>query len=304
MDQIEFVRDFNRFYTQRLGVLNDHYLGQGRPLGEARLLFEIGDGADLRELRTRLGLDSGYLSRLLRALGGEGLVTVRPHPSDGRVRIASLTGAGRRERADLESRSRDSVAALLDPLTDGQRERLLEAQAQIRRLVRLATVTVEAVPDDAPEARECLEAYAGELARRFPEGYDAAAALIPPGALTEGTFLVAREDGRPVGCGLWQGASGLAASESAAAGAAALRSSAEIRHLWVSPAVRGIGLGRRLLAALERDAAAHGVTTVRLGTHGSLTEAIALYRAAGYREVPSYDSSPYNQLAFVKELVL
>jgi ribosomal protein S18 acetylase RimI-like enzyme len=68
--------------------------------------------------------------------------------------------------------------------------------------------------------------------------------------------------------------------------------------------VRGLGLGRRLLAAIERDAAVSGVTTVRLGTHSSLTEAIALYRTGGYREIPSYDSSPYNELAFEKDLAL
>jgi DNA-binding MarR family transcriptional regulator len=287
VDQIELVRDFNRFYTFRLSVLTDHYLGQGRPLGEARLLFEIGDGADLRELRSRLGLDSGYLSRMLRSLGAAGLVTVGSHPSDGRVRTATLTPAGRRERADLEARSRDSVAALLDPLTPAQRERLLEAQASVRRLTRLATITIEAVPDDTASARACLHAYAGELDLRFPEGYDPAT-LIAPGTLTDGTFLLAREDEQPVGCGLWQGAGPIA----------------EIRHVWVSPDARGLGLGRRLLTAIEQDAAAHDITTIRLGTHPVLTEAIALYRAAGYREIPPYGSSPYDQLAFEKRLVL
>ncbi|WP_308121069.1 MarR family winged helix-turn-helix transcriptional regulator [Paractinoplanes bogorensis] len=287
MDQIESVRDFNRYYTQRLGVLHDHYLGQGRPLGEARLLFEIGAGAGLRDLRARLGLDSGYLSRLLRSLGDQGLVTVGPDPADGRVRIATLTTAGLRERADLEARSRESVAALLGSLTAAQREQLVEAQERIRRLLRSATVTIEAVADDDPEARGCLHAYGKELGLRFSSGYDPAT-LIAPGTLGDGTFLLAREDGRAVGCGLWQ------------------RSPAftEIRHLWVSGDARGLGLGRRLLAALEQDAAAHGVDVVRLGTHRALTEAIALYRAAGYREIPPYDASPYNQLAFEKELVL
>ncbi|WP_307834326.1 bifunctional helix-turn-helix transcriptional regulator/GNAT family N-acetyltransferase [Paractinoplanes lichenicola] len=287
MDQIEQVRDFNRYYTRRLGVLTDHYLGQGRPLGEARLLFEIGAGADLRTLRTRLGLDSGYLSRLLRSLGGQGLVTVGPSPADGRVRIATLTEAGRRERDDLEARSRESVAALLGPLTAAQREQLIEAQGRVRRLLRLAAVTVDAVPDDDPDVRGCLTAYGKELGLRFPEGYDPAA-LTAPGTLASGTMLLAREEGRPVGCGLWI-LSG---------------SFAEIRHLWVSPAARGYGLGARLLRELEQDAAAHGVTTLRLGTHTALTEAIALYRRAGYREIPSYDASPYNQLSFEKGLVL
>ncbi|GAA0517833.1 putative transcriptional regulator, MarR family protein [Paractinoplanes deccanensis] len=286
MDQIELVRDFNRYYTRRIGVLTDHYLGQDRPLGEARLLFEIGDGADLRDLRARLGLDSGYLSRLLRSLTRQGLVSVTPRPGDARVRTATLTEDGRRELADLDERSRRSVAGLLEPLTLVQRDRLVEAQTEIHRLLRLAAISLTAVADSAPEARFCLRAYAAELSTRFPEGYDRAA-LLPPGTLGDGTFLVAREEGEPVGCGLWQrSAPGLA----------------EIRHLWVSAAARGLGLGRRLLTGLEADAATRGVTTLRLGTHAVLTEAIALYRSAGYREIAPYDDSPYNQVAFEKSL--
>ncbi|MFF5082737.1 GNAT family N-acetyltransferase [Actinoplanes sp. NPDC000266] len=287
MDDIDLVRDFNRYYTRRIGVLNDEYLGQGRPLGEARLLFEIGAGADLRDLRRRLGLDSGYLSRMLRSLGDQGLVAVAPRPGDARVRTATLTEAGRRELADLEDRSRAGVAGLLGPLSPEQRSRLVGAQAEVRRLLRLAAITLTPVPDSSPEARSCLKAYAGELALRFPEGYDAEGALLPPGSLSDGTFLLAAEEGNPIGCGLWQLFS---------------PGSAEIRHLWVSPAARGLGLARRLLAALESDAAAHGVATVRLGTHSTLVEAIALYRSAGYREIPPYDESPYNQLAFEKPI--
>ncbi|MEV4352010.1 helix-turn-helix domain-containing GNAT family N-acetyltransferase [Actinoplanes sp. NPDC049596] len=284
MDEIERVRDFNRYYTRRIGVL---HLGGDRPFGEARLLFEIGAGADLRDLRARLGLDSGYLSRLLRSLSTQGLVTVTPRPGDARVRTAALTEAGRTALADLEERSRASVAGLLAPLTPPERDRLLRAQAEIHRLLRLAAITLTPVADSSPAARACLRAYASELVTRFPEGYDADGALLPPGTLHDGTFLLATEEETPVGCGLWQRFSDGAA---------------EIRHLWVSPAARGLGLARRLLTALETDAAGHGVTTLRLGTHSSLVEAIALYRSAGYQEIPPYDDSPYNQLAFQKLL--
>jgi DNA-binding MarR family transcriptional regulator len=218
VDQIELVRDFNRFYTRRLGVLSDHYLGLDRPWSESRLLFEIGSGADLRDLRGRLGLDSGYLSRLLRSLEEQGLVAVRPHPGDGRVRVASPTAAGLRARADLDARARDSVGELLGQLTETQRARLVEAQRQIRQLLRLAAVRIMPVPDDSPDARECLRAYALELAGLF--SYDESA-LLPPGelAVTGGVFLLAREEERAIGCGAWQ---------RMADGAA------EIRHLWVS----------------------------------------------------------------------
>jgi DNA-binding MarR family transcriptional regulator len=288
IDHVEQVRAFNRYYTRRLGVLDDRYLGQDRPLSAARLLYEIGAGATVRELRTRLGLDSGHLSRLLRSLEEDGLVRTRPHPDDGRVRLAELTDAGVRERADLDTQSHAGIGELLRALTPEQRTRLVTAQAEVRALLRLAAVTIDPVDDGSAEARECLAGYAAELAVRFPEGYDRSA-LLRPGELADdaGAFLVAREEGRPVGCGVWQRlAPGVA----------------EVRHLWVGPDARGLGLGRRLLGRLETEAAAHGHGTVRLGTHRALTEAIALYRASGYREIPPYDDSPYNQRAFEKVL--
>src|SRR6476660_7539841 len=103
---ISGVRSFNRLVTQRVGALNDHYLARDRPLGEARLLWEIGrDGRDVRLLRSRLALDSGYLSRLLRSLESAGLVVVEPSVSDRRVRTVRLTHAGTAERELLDDRS-------------------------------------------------------------------------------------------------------------------------------------------------------------------------------------------------------
>src|ERR671918_381458 len=97
------VRRFNRVVTQRVGALDDRYLARDRPLGEARVLWEIGDdGSDVRSLRSRLGLDSGYLSRLLRSLEAAGLTAVGPHEADKRVRCARLTPAGAAERTVLD----------------------------------------------------------------------------------------------------------------------------------------------------------------------------------------------------------
>src|SRR5713226_7302563 len=102
---VERVRSFNRTMTERIGVLNDHFLGRNHPLGEARLLWEIGsEGASVRELRSRLGLDSAYVSRLLRSLEGQGLIVVGTSEKDGRVRYVQLTEAGLRERAELDQR--------------------------------------------------------------------------------------------------------------------------------------------------------------------------------------------------------
>src|SRR5438270_14040762 len=118
---VEQVRRFNRIVTQRAGALDDRFLGRGRPLGEARLLWEIGpQGSEVRRLRSRLGLDSGYLSRLLRGLEADGLVEVRPSAGDGRVKVAQLTRAGAREHRILDERSDESARSLLAPLTSRQ----------------------------------------------------------------------------------------------------------------------------------------------------------------------------------------
>ena len=120
--QVSEVRRFNRLVTQRAGALNDHFLGRDRPLGESRLLYEIGaDRADLRDLRRRLGLDSGFVTRLVKALEKDGLVRLSPGTEDHRVRKARLTAAGRREVREMNQRSDQAAAALLESLTTPQR---------------------------------------------------------------------------------------------------------------------------------------------------------------------------------------
>src|SRR5689334_8720493 len=116
---IQRVRSFNRTVTERIGALNERFLGRDRPVGEARLLWEVGTtGAEIRDLRMRLSLDSAYLSRLLRSLEHQGLVHVDEHPSDRRVRRAVLTDAGLAERTLLDRRSTDLAQRFLEPLTD------------------------------------------------------------------------------------------------------------------------------------------------------------------------------------------
>src|ERR1051326_7854086 len=122
MNMIGQVRRFNRTVTRRIGALDGHFLGRNRSLGACRVLFEIGaDGVEIRELRARLGLDSGYLSRLLRSLESEGLVRTDRAADDARVRCALLTAAGRREVALLDRLSDKAAAALLEPLSSKQR---------------------------------------------------------------------------------------------------------------------------------------------------------------------------------------
>ncbi|HEY6294845.1 MAG TPA: MarR family winged helix-turn-helix transcriptional regulator [Streptosporangiaceae bacterium] len=286
---IDQVRTFNRTVTQRVGALDDTFLARDRPLGQARLLWEIGpDGSDVRALRSRLELDSGYLSRLLRSLEGDGMVVVEPSPADARVRTARLTSAGLAERAELDQRADDAAAAILQPLSVRQRDRLITAMAEVERLLLASAVQVAACDPRHPDARRAVGAYVAELSDRFEGGWDPALSisaaddeLTPPAGL----FLIAMLHSEPVGCGALKFHPG---------------APAEVKRMWVSPAVRGLGLGRRLLAELEAHAAAREARTLRLETNRTLGEAISLYRTAGYREVAPFNDEPYAHHWFEK----
>ncbi len=289
--QIDQVRRFNRTVTERVGVLHDHYLGRDRPVGAARLLWEIGErGRDVRRLRERLGLDSGYVSRLLRSLEADGLVTVEPQSRDRRVRTVRLTDAGRAERAALDGRSDELAGSLLEPLNPAQRARLVGAMAEVDRLLTAATVTLEAVDPDHPDAEHCLRSYFTELQERFDSGFDPALSLLPDaGGLRppHGLFLIARLHGEPVGC------AGLKLPRDAPA---------EIKRMWVAPDARRLGLGRRFLAELEARAAGHGRTVLRLDTNKALGAAISLYHSHGFQEVAAFNDEPYAHHWFEKRI--
>src|SRR5437763_1108982 len=202
---LEQVRRFNRTVTERVGALNDHFLGLDRPLGEARLLWEIGlDGCEVRLLRARLGLDSGYLSRLLRSLEDAGLVKLVASRSDRRIRVARLTAAGRAERATLDERAEEAARSLLAPLDGGQRERLVAAMHDVERMLTSASVEIESVDPEHPDARYCLAEYVAELNRRSERGFDpsvGATALPHEVRPPAGAFFVAYLHGEPIGCG-------------------------------------------------------------------------------------------------------
>jgi DNA-binding MarR family transcriptional regulator/GNAT superfamily N-acetyltransferase len=288
-DSIKTARSFYRALTLRVGMLTDSFLGRGRPLAQARLLFEIGkEGADVRELRSWLGLDAGYLSRLLHAVERDGLVEVVPLESDLRGRHVRLTAAGRKELRELNRLGDRFAEETFEPLDDAERARLVSAMSDVEKLLNLSFTRIAAEDPDSADAKWCVERYFAELDERFEEGFDAGRSipadaddLRPP----RGAFLVARLDGRLVGCGAVMGTeSGIGS----------------IKRMWVSPEVRGIGIGRRLLLTLEKEAAALGFGLLRLETNASLHEAQVLYRRNGYREVAAFNDEPHAHHWFEK----
>ena len=290
-DPVASVRSFYRALTLRVGVFTDSFLGRGRPLAESRLVFEIGnDGADVRDLRARLNLDSGYLSRLLRSVERDGLVEVAPLESDLRGRRARLTDAGRQELKQLDVLGDRFARETLDPLSDSERARLVGAMTEVERLLNLAFTKISVEDPDSPDAKWCVAQYFAELCERFEGGFDAGRSI--PADSTDlrpplGVFLIARLDGRPVGCGA------LKMIESGVG---------SIKRMWVSEGVRGSGVGRRLLLALENEAAGLGMSLLRLETNRSLHEAQALYRRNGYREVSAFNDEPHAHHWFEKRV--
>ena len=290
MGDTDVLRRFNRTYTQRIGALDESFLGLGLPLGAARLVFEIGEaGATARELRSRLGLDSGHLARQLRRLEDDGLVHVAPDPADRRRRTVRLSTRGRALLRRLDDRSEQLAERLIAPLTDRQRRRLTDALATADLLVRAATVEIRPVHPADPTAVSAVQHYFRELRRSGS----------PPGS-TRATRPTTRR-WRPAPAPSWWRRATESRSRAAGSRPSGPRTG-EIKRMWVHPGWRGAGLGSRLLRHLEQVTVDLGYPEVKLDTNGTLVEAIAMYERAGYRRTDRYNDNPYAQAWFVKDL--
>ena len=289
LDPISRVRRFNRAVTSEVGALDTSFLGRGRPLGAARVHNAIGHGrSDVAELRDYLVLDSGLMSRLLRSLEEEGLVTTKPHPEDARRRIAKLTAAGRREFEAYETLSNAQAESML--ARHSQPEALLAAMDMVAAALGRSRISIDLLDPRSEPARYCLGEYYAELSRRFARGYDVALSRDPDATdmiAPRGAFFVALSDGLPLGCVGLKGAGGPLA---------------EIKRLWVAPAARGLGLARRLMDAAETAARQLSITTLRLDTNSALGEAMQLYRRTGWTEIERFNDEPYPDLFFEKRL--
>lgn len=284
------IRGFNRTVTRQIGALDGHFLGRHRSLGASRVLFEIGtDGIEIRELRSRLDLDSGYASRLLRALEVEGLIRTGRAPGDARVRYVVPTAAGRKELAVLNRLSDAAAATLLEPLSEKQRTALASAMGTVEKLLLAGGVRLDVEDPISHAPQQCLTSYFAELAERFDAGFDPALSipadakeLTPP----HGFFVVATLNGEAVGCGALKCHAG----------------HGEIKRMWVAASARGLGIGTRILHRLEDLARDRHLPLLRLETNRALTEAQSLYKSSGYREVSAFNDEPYAHHWFEKSL--
>jgi DNA-binding MarR family transcriptional regulator/GNAT superfamily N-acetyltransferase len=290
MDAIAAIRRFSRTVTQQFGALDSSYLGRKRPLAASRLLFEVGyQGAEIRDLRYRLALDSGYMARLLRTLEAEGLVAIDQSQKDARVRLVALTAEGRRELKELNRLSDQAAASTLEALTPKQQIELTRSMTAVERLLTASAVAIMSEDPSSSMAQECLLQYYRELSRRLENGFDpTVSSSISPEEMKppRGVFVLATLHGEAVGCGAVR----------------FYHDFVEVKRMWVSPSARGLGIGRRILSRLEDLARRHSYETVRLDTNRVLSEAKSLYEKTGYREIPRYNDNRYADRWYEKKL--
>lgn len=288
-NDISRARRFNRAVTSALSLLDDSFLGLGRPLGVARVLNAIGHGThDIATLRDYLRIDSGLLSRLLRRLEEEDLIYIEKHATDGRRRLACLTSAGKAAFAEYEALSNEQAIGLLQG--HRRQEELLHAMDLIATTLSAHQTQIEAVDPRTPQALTCLTAYYAELNNRLNGGFDVNLSRDPDAAdmmSPRGTFLVACCDGAHLGCvGVKRAGDDWA----------------EIKRLWVAPDARGTGLAQRLMEEAETAALSLGIKTLRLDTNSALPEAARFYDRLGWQRIPRFNDDPYPDIFFEKEI--
>ena len=277
---VQTVRHFSRFYTRRIGVLEEGLLGGPLTLAEARVVYEIAQAGESTAARlvSELGLDPGYLSRMLRGLQERALLARRPSATDGRQSVLSLTAAGQAAFSAMDAQSQAEVGAMLAPLTRAQQQRLVEALTTAEALLGGASpgpVTLRGHrPGDmgwivhrhgALYAQEYgwderFEALVAEIVAQFIKAFDPARERCwiaeRDGAVMGSVFLVDAGDG-----------------------------AAKLRLLYVEPEARGSGLGWRLVAECVGFARAAGYRRVTLWTNDVLAAARRIYQQAGFQLV-------------------
>lgn len=314
-ERTEQLRRFNRFYTRRIGVLHDRLLDSEFSLAESRLLWELAHAAPDRpgptatELGTALGLDGGYLSRLLRRLKERGLIQGARSASDGRQTHLSLTAAGRRAFAPLDRRSQAQIGELLGTLDDAHQQQLLQAFATVTRLLdpkEPGTTAVRLRPHRAGDMGWLIERHGALYAQEY--GWDLrfealvariAADFIERLDPAREACWIAEHGGVRAGCVMLVQSRDDATQQP-------LPGVAQLRLLLVAPEARGLGVGARLVDQCTGFAREAGYERIRLWTNSVLGAARRLYQRAGYRQVASepHHSFGHDLVGEIWELTL
>jgi DNA-binding MarR family transcriptional regulator/GNAT superfamily N-acetyltransferase len=259
------VREFNRFYTRVIGVLESGILGTPYSLTEARVLFELAqrDEMGVSELRGLLGLDAGYLSRILGRFGADGLVVREAARDDARCQVVRLTAQGRAAYGRIDDGQVRATERLLDPLDEESRQRLVAAMDRIRRALGDAPLprTVVLRGPRPGELGWIISRHAAQESQAARRVADFACRADPREAA-----WIAEVDGEPVGCAL-------CLTDDADPGAARLT------LLFVEPAARGAGIGSRLVAECERSARSAGFDRINAQAPPGSAGARVLQRA-------------------------
>ena len=279
--QVSAVREFNRVYTNVIGLLHGGYLDSPYSLTEARVLFELAQGGEceISSLRGALDIDAGYLSRILARFETDGLITRERSTADARRRVIALTGPGRQAFADLDQRSAADIAVLLGRLTEVEQQRLTGAMGTIREIVTAGPPRVFVLRAPEPGDLGWVIQRNGALYAQeygWDASYEALVARIvadyagrdDPGE----AGWIAELDGSPVGCVFCMRKS---------------VSTAQLRLLLVEPRARGRGLGERLVAECLAFARRAGYSEVVLWTNDVLGAARRIYQRAGFELVDS-----------------
>jgi len=296
--RVQAVRSFNRFYTKRIGVLQNGWLGSPLSLAEARVLYEMAhhEQPTATDIGKELGLDAGYLSRMLRSLDQRGFVRRTRSNADGRRADLSLTRAGQAAFARLEQQTNDDVAAMLGKLPAGDQRRLVEAMHVIEGLVSARR--------EGPRSYVLRPPHAGDLGWivhrqgalyaeewNYNEEFEALAAEIVAEFVkhlrpSKERCWIAEKDGEIVG-------SVFLVSKS--------ETVAKLRLLFVEPSARGLGIGSRLIDECVRFARQAGYRKITLWTQSELRAARRLYKKAGFKLTAKQAHDSFGRKGLVAE---
>ncbi|HYH79144.1 MAG TPA: bifunctional helix-turn-helix transcriptional regulator/GNAT family N-acetyltransferase [Longimicrobium sp.] len=279
-EQVAAVRRFNRFYTRRIGVLDEGHLHSGFSLAEVRVLWELAHRRDptATELGRDLALDAGYLSRMLRGFESRGMMERVASPADARVQLLRLTEQGRETFAGLNESARADVAALLQPLGDDERLRLVAALGTVEALLEPRAEPGPPYLLRPPRAGDygwVVQRHGVLYAREYgwDERFEALVAEVIAGFVRNWDpawerCWIAERGGENVGCVFV-----VRKSETVA----------QLRLLLVEPSARGLGVGKRLVRECTEFAREKGYRSIVLWTNSVLDAARHIYQAEGYR---------------------